>query len=158
MARRKYARKRLFVDWKVQGALVLRVIVYAGMSALAISLMLLCWRIVTGPPDTFGNHIVEMWYSYGAPAVASLVLLPVVIFDVIRLSNRFVGPLVRLRRAMRALAAGEQVAPLHFRDGDFWHDLAADFNAAAARVQARDEALAGSPDQPREEELAAAAS
>jgi hypothetical protein len=51
------------------------------------------------------------------------------------LSNRFVGPLVRLRRSMRKLARGEHVDPICFRDNDFWHDFANEFNAVAARVQ-----------------------
>jgi hypothetical protein len=32
------------------------------------------------------------------------------------------------------MARGEKQPPLHFRDGDFWQELAADFNAAAARL------------------------
>ena len=55
-------------------------------------------------------------------AIASFVLLPLVIIDIVRLSNRFTGPLLRMRRSMRALAQGEQVEPLKFRDADFWHD------------------------------------
>jgi hypothetical protein len=36
---------------------------------------------------------------------------------------------------MRELARGEHVEPIHFRDNDFWHDFAEEFNAVAARVQ-----------------------
>ena len=61
--------------------------------------------------------------------------LPMVVADVIRVSNRFAGPLVRLRRSMRALARGEHVEPIHFRKGDFWQEFAEEFNAVAARVQ-----------------------
>ena len=45
------------------------------------------------------------------------------------------GPLVRLRRSMRALARGEHVEPIKFREGDFWQEFAEEFNAVAARVQ-----------------------
>ena len=76
-----------------------------------------------------------MWYYYGAALVASLLLLPIVLIDIVRLSNRFAGPLVRLRRSMRALARGEKVQPIHFRGSDFWQEFADEFNAIAARLQ-----------------------
>jgi len=115
--------------------LVLRVILYWFVCLIAISLMLLCWRIVTGPARMFYTHFDDMWFFYGPAAVASLLLLPLVIVDVVRLSNRFTGPLLRLRRSMRALARGEEVEPIRFRDGDFWQELAEEFNTVAARCQ-----------------------
>ena len=67
--------------------------------------------------------------------LAVLVLAPIFLRDLCKLTNRFAGPLVRLRRAMKDLADGREVAPIHFREGDFWQDLADDFNRAAERVQ-----------------------
>jgi len=134
---KKSLRRHLFVDPKVQGALVLRVILYWFVCLIAISLMLLCWRIVTGPARMFYSHFDDMWFFYGPAAVASLLLLPLVIVDVVRLSNRFAGPLLRLRRSMRALARGEQVEPIRFRDNDFWQEFAAEFNAVVDRFQHR---------------------
>jgi len=67
--------------------------------------------------------------------VVSLCLLPLVLVDVVRLSNRFAGPAYRLRRAMRQLAHGEKVQPITFRQGDFWKEFADDFNRIAARLE-----------------------
>ncbi len=131
----KAPRKQLFVDPKVQGALVARVVFYWVVCLTTITLMLLCWRIVTGPARMFYTHFNDMWFFYGPAAIASFLLLPLVVVDIIRMSNRFVGPLVRLRRSMRALARGEHVAPIQFREGDFWQEFADEFNALAARVQ-----------------------
>ena len=39
-------------------------------------------------------------------------LLPIVMMDVLRLSNRFVGPVKRLREGLKDLAQGKQVKPL----------------------------------------------
>jgi hypothetical protein len=131
----KSLRKKLFVDSKVQGALIARVVVYWILCLITIALMLLCWDIVTGPARMFYTHFDDMWFFYGPAAVASLLLLPLVIVDVIRISNRFVGPLLRLRRSMRALARGEDVEPIEFRGNDFWHDFADEFNAVRARIR-----------------------
>ncbi|NUQ61971.1 MAG: hypothetical protein HUU20_05760 [Pirellulales bacterium] len=150
MSDKKKMRKQLFVDAKVQGALVLRAVLYWGVCLITITLMLLCWRILTGPARMFYTHFDDMWFHYGPAAVASLLLLPLVIVDIVRLSNRFTGPLLRLRRSMRELARGEHVEPIHFRDGDFWQEFADEFNAVLARVQRP--ATAG-PEPRREEEL-----
>jgi hypothetical protein len=138
---KKSLRKHLFVDPKVQGALVLRVILYWFVCLITITLMLLCWRILTGPARMFYTHFDDLWFFYGPAAVASVLLMPLVIVDVVRLSNRFTGPMLRVRRSMRALARGEQVEPIRFRNGDFWQEFADEFNALAARCRH----LAGTP-------------
>jgi len=130
-------RKHLFIDPKVQGALASRVVLYWVVCLGAVFLMLLCWRILTGPARMFHTHLDDMWFFYAPALVASLLLLPLVVVDVIRLSNRFAGPMVRMRHAMRELARGEHVAKIHFREGDFWHDFAEEFNEMVDTVQAR---------------------
>jgi hypothetical protein len=134
----KCQRKRLFVEPKVQGRLVLRVVLYWIVCLSGITLMLLCWRIVTGPARIFYTHFDDMWFHYGPALMASLVLLPLVIIDVIRFSNRFVGPMMRLQRSMRQLAGGEDVEPIDFRNGDFWREFIKEFNALRLRIQAPD--------------------
>ena len=135
MSNKKAMRKHLFVDPKVQGALVTRVVLYWGICLITVTLMLLCWRIVTGPARMFYTHFNDMWFFYGPALVASVLLLPLVIVDIIRLSNRFAGPMLRLRRSMRELTRGEHVEPVEFRDGDYWQEFADEFNALAAAIQ-----------------------
>lgn len=135
MSSKKTLRTQLFVDPKVQGALVWRAILYWFTCLVAMALLLLCWRILTGPARVFYHHFDAMWFYYGPALLVSLVILPVVIVDIIRVSNRFAGPMLRLRRSMRAFARGEHVEPVKFRIDDFWHDFAKDFNAVTARVQ-----------------------
>jgi hypothetical protein len=127
-------RKRLFVDPKVQGALIIRAVGYWFFCLLTMSLALLLWRLWTGPARLFYLQFDEMWQWYGPAAIASLAVLPLVIIDVVRLSNRFAGPLYRLRREMRKLASGEPVRALKFRDGDFWMEFADEFNSVAQRL------------------------
>jgi hypothetical protein len=135
MSQRKHMRRRqFFVDPKVQGALVLRVLLYWFVCLITITLMLLCWSVIR-TPRMFYTYLDDLWFQYWPALIASFILLPMVVVDVIKLSNRFAGPLVRLRRAMRALAQGEEVRPIKFRDNDFWQDFADEFNAIAARMQ-----------------------
>ncbi len=135
MSGKKRTRRRYFIDPKVQGELIARVVFYWVFCLLTFSLMLLCWRVLTGPPRTFFTHLNEMWFLCGPALIGSFILLPLMILDIVRLSNRFAGPILRLRRAMRDLARGKHTEAVHFRKGEYWHDLAEDFNAVLAKVQ-----------------------
>lgn len=128
-------RRQKFVDRQVQGLIVLRTTTYWALCVFSIALMLAVWKIVVGPPQPFFSHLEEMWHQHGPIAVASLLLLPILIIDVVAMSNRFTGPTMRLRRAMRQLADGKTVDPIRFRDDDFWKDFADDFNRILVRVQ-----------------------
>jgi hypothetical protein len=138
----KFKRKQLFVDPKVQGALVLRLLGYWLVTMITAVSMIVCWRIVTGPPRFFFTHFADMLFYYGPAIVASFLLLPLMVVDCVRMSNRFVGPLYRLRRCMRDLGKGLPVPPIHFRDGDFWLELADEFNLLSARMQQMEQELA----------------
>jgi len=128
-------RRTLFViDHEVQGALMMRVAFYWLFCLLSIALMVVCWNIYTGPSRPFAQLFLDIYHRYGPAMIASLILLPIVMMDVARLSNRFVGPVVKLRTALKELAEGRPAQPLNFRDQDFWRDLATEFNRAAARL------------------------
>jgi hypothetical protein len=155
MSNTKCQRKRFFVDPKVQGVLVTRVVLYWFACIFSITLMLLCWRIVTGPARLFYTHFDAMWFHFGPALIASFLLLPLVVIDVIRFSNRFVGPMLRLKRSMGQLARGEDVQPIEFREGDFWTGFAADFNAIRDQIREKAAPSAARHEATEEEEPAA---
>jgi hypothetical protein len=120
----------------VQGALVLRTILYWTLCMFTIAAALLVWRVFAGTVRTFDTPAEGLWFHYGPVFVAALLLLPLVVVDIVRLSNRFAGPVFRLRRVLHEAAQGEHVEPIHFRKGDYWHDIATDFNQLLARLEA----------------------
>jgi hypothetical protein len=67
--------------------------------------------------------------------IALIVIFPIFAYDSLKLSNRFAGPMVSFRNALKKLSRGEPVKPLSFRKGDFWRELAADFNRVADRMK-----------------------
>ena len=131
-------RSIFFIDSKVQGALMARTAVYWIFCLFAVSLMLICWNAYTGPSRRFVDLVTDLFNRCGLSLAASLILLPIVMMDVVRLSNRFVGPVARMRSALKELAAGKTVVPLHFRDDDYWREMAADVNEIAARLSRAD--------------------
>lgn len=139
----KSVRKQVFVDRALQGALVFRTVWYAVACVVLVTLLLLAWRILFGPARPFYAHLDDMWYFFGPALVAAVCVIPIVIMDMARFSNRFAGPVFRLRGAMRRLANGEPVESIQFRDGDFWKSFAEDFNEVARVVEAARNADAG---------------
>ncbi len=136
-------RIRKFIDGKLQGALILRVLVYAFCCFTVVTVMILTWRItVSGPARVFYKHFDDLWYQYAPVVIALLLLLPLIMIDVVRFSHRFVGPMLRMRRAMKELAEGGEVEPIRFRKNDFWHEAADHFNMLLRRIQEQDAELA----------------
>jgi len=129
-------RRQLLVDRKVQGTLLLRTVLYWVYAMLAVTASIVCYRIlVDGPARPFYTHFDDLWFHMSPAFFGALFLLPLVLIDMARLSNRFTGPLYRMRNEMRRLARGEKVQLMHFRDGDYWHEIAEEFNAVVARVE-----------------------
>lgn len=132
-------RKRFFVESSVQGALVRRVVMHWLLFFVLAFCFLTAWQLlISGQPLNFGSQEMQsIWQSCIPVLVSLVVLMPVFIRDTIRLSHRFSGPIVRLRNELRALADGKVNKPLNFRDGDFWQDLAGEFNRVAELVHER---------------------
>jgi len=128
-------RSIFFIDRKVQGALVVRTCIYWLFCLFSVALMLICWRAFTGPLKPFSVMAAEVYHQHGAVLLASLILLPITAMDVLRLSNRFVGPVMRMRTALTELAEGRSIEPVHFRDDDYWRELAGHLNEVAARLK-----------------------
>ena len=138
MSGQRAKRKRFLVDRKVQGALGARIachwMVFIACSVLVTSVL----RIITsvdqgGINDAIGSAIREQIISIGV----LLSLLPWFLHDSMKLSNRFAGPMVRLRDSMRQLRENEpSQTNVKFRDGDFWLDIAAEFNLMKSRIEA----------------------
>lgn len=127
----KTLRKRVFVDFKLQGTIVARIVLYWLGCQFTTAVLLFGFKAATG-----AEHIGDdMSAFYRSALFGTVGFLPLAVIDMVRLSHRFAGPMLRFRRAMQELGRGEQVEPLRFRDGDYWQDVATDFNAVCSRVQ-----------------------
>ena len=140
MTKRK--RSSLFVDPEVQGAIQKKIFLYAGWCMLFITIPLFIALAFIEPDRLYFQQFGTIWYRYWPIYVTLIAMLPFFIYDTLRLTNRFVGPVFRLRRELRRFAEGGDFQPIRFRGTDFWNDLAVQFNHLVERVKAAEKQVA----------------
>lgn len=130
-------RKTFLVEKQVQGALGWRIAAH-WFIFLGLSMFVNCSLQMLGSFDRgsiWSSLQKAMLGQVGSVAVL-LALLPWFIHDSLKLSNRFAGPMVRLRKSIIALSTQEETRPVSFRSGDFWQEIADDFNQLRLRTLA----------------------
>jgi hypothetical protein len=127
-------RRKKFIDSQVQGALARRIVFHWVLFIGVASIAALLLQFLSNPFRAPGEQLRELWWTHGPFLVVMVFLLPVFVLDAIKLSHRFAGPIFSLHRAMRETADGKPPRKLKFREDDFWHDLAEDYNAMVARL------------------------
>jgi hypothetical protein len=135
-----YKRKKLFVDPEVQRLLILRVIAYWLACMATLEILRLTWVIASGPeqPTFFAYFVNYDWRDVGGRLLIASVLLVPIVWDMLSFSNRFAGPVFRMRRILRDVAKSGTIEHLRLRNGDYWHGMANDLNAALQRLASSD--------------------
>jgi hypothetical protein len=146
-------RRKFLIDRPVQLGMVFRMLGQWMAFLMAVVCALPLFRaIVLGDIATPLN---ERLHTAGVDSaivlVVFLLLLPYFVYDSFKMTNRFAGPMYRLHQTIKSLAAGESATPLKFRDGDYWQEVAQDFNAMVERLGEEK-----SPEAAPEEEFASA--
>ncbi len=128
----KANRKTFFVDRTVQGMLLVKATGYWLLSLFVVGAMtFLGWVFVTPGLDALVEiraHLPSLIAMLVMALLSTLIVLPVILIDLVRQTNRFAGPIHRLQRVMQEAVAGTPVEPIHFRDHDYWQELATTFN------------------------------
>ncbi|MGB7326300.1 MAG: hypothetical protein WBD31_15610 [Rubripirellula sp.] len=124
-----FLRQQLLIDRHVQGTLLQRTALYSVACAVYFIVILVFAETMSNTNATFNDAVFKCLDEaiYWAPGL--ILLAPLVAYDMLRLTNRFAGPVFRLRREMQRLADGNSEFPLTFRDGDYWTDFAGVFNS-----------------------------
>ena len=129
MSHSKKKRRTTIFDPEVQGSVIRKItihwIVFFGCNILA----LLIWvRLFEQPDASWGQTFLDTVRRFLPFFVVTLALIPAFIWDTLKLTNRFAGPILRLREALAEAGQGNTVPPLRFRDNDFWQEMGSNFN------------------------------
>ena len=135
-------RRKILVDRKLQGELVGRALRYWLICTTAVGCFAISGWFLFSPgllevADTKAN-ISSALTTLLLSLLATSLLVPIVIIDLLRFSSRFIGPMQRLLKTMDRVSRGERVEPVVFREGDFWYEFAEKFNAVVARMNDMD--------------------
>lgn len=132
-------RNRLFVDAQVQGAIVRRLGLYFCSALIFLLLPSAIARTVLEPERLFFAHLRDVTREYWPLLLTLIAMVPFVFYDTLKLTNRFAGPIYRLRRELQRFNSGEAISRIKFRDVDFWQDLAIQVNSLLERVRVAEE-------------------
>ena len=131
---KKLLRKKLYVNKEVQRALILRSILHWYFYMCAILLTVVICTAIRDPSQLALKLVFKAFVYFSPAIIASVLLLPLFVYDILKSSHRVAGPICRLRNEMIKLSNGEDVKELRFRPGDHWTELAEDFNVLAKQL------------------------
>ena len=127
-------RSRTFIDPEVQTAIVYRVMTYWLAGIMFILMPLTLSNTLMDPSVHIVSHFCGVVVRYWPILLMMFLLLPLAIYDVNRFSNRFVGPIYRVRKVLEDFEETGKLEHFKFREKDYWQDLATQLNAVSSRI------------------------
>jgi hypothetical protein len=128
-------RKRMFVSSRIQGRLMSRIGVYWVLYHVVLWHGLFVFRYLQYRMTAAGGIAVPFSELYGQfvidyypVVVCALVTLPVVVIDMLHMTHRVAGPLVRFQNALRDLVEGKPVESVSLRKNDLLNEFQDEFN------------------------------
>ena len=146
-----FARKKLFVNRHLQGTITLRFVYYWAIYHLSVwhgafMYFFLKERLIQLTGGGQMRSVKELYshfmHEYTPIIAAAVFLVPIVIYELIRQTHRFAGPLVRFSNAMKDVMAGKPVKQIKLRDGDLLGEFETLFNEFLAFHHAKVEEAA----------------
>jgi hypothetical protein len=129
-------RHKHVADAKIQRTLALRMIFHCFCFMTLGGLFAASGQYFAAPLSERGQLAGSITQAFSLYALAFVLLMPALMLDSFRLSNRIVGPICRLRNTIRGISQGGPITPLRFRSGDYWQDIPDQFNAMIDKLQA----------------------
>jgi hypothetical protein len=133
---RSFQRKRLLVNVRFQGRLLVRLTAYLFVFiAVVWHVGFFCQLVPNfGAGDGMKEGVLRFYLDFMAHQkhflLALLLVLPCLLYDLLEFSNRIAGPLYRCQRVLTEMAAGRPVPPFVPRKGDHMKEFFEAFNAA----------------------------
>lgn len=144
-------RKKMFIDPAVQGALLRRLMLHWFSFVFGATWTIVILQVMThGIQHPLSYHLEQVWKQYGILILVMICFLPAFIYDSVKLSHRFAGPIYKLRGVLKAMADGEDIEPMRFRKSDYWFTIADDVNRIAERLK---QARAQNEEEQSEDEM-----
>ncbi|MBB3210212.1 hypothetical protein FHS27_006058 [Rhodopirellula rubra] len=128
-------RSRTVIDREVQYGVVWKIAVHWMALFACNSIALVIWIGLFEQPDvSWKQTVVDSFRRFLPFFVITAALIPAFVLDTLKLTNRFAGPISRLRVELANAAEGRPVRHLKFRNNDYWLEIANGFNTLIDRA------------------------
>lgn len=128
-------RKKRILDLPLQGTMILRVLVQWAILLACAAGTSVVLQFILDPLQDSATRVTNLEITALSFGIVTLFLMPVFVWDLIKFSHQFVGPIVRLRSFLNSTSLRKGECELSFRQGDYWQDLASEFNEMLARIR-----------------------
>ena len=139
MLPQKRARKQIYNSQKIQGPIVARLATYWVVYHLVLlhGMFLFHYFLYRGQllADSQMTTVPfsELYSSFlsqnSSLLLCSVAFFPLILWDMLKLTHRVAGPLVRFMSTLKQLEGGEKVEPVRLREGDLLVELQTAFNS-----------------------------
>ena len=118
----------------MQGSLLRRIGFYSLACGLYFLMTLVITESLTNPRESIAETTRRCLDEAVFWAPGMVLLAPIIVYDLLRVTNRLAGPVFRLRRELGRLADGLPSEPVVLREDDYWSDVAESFNQLRREV------------------------
>lgn len=118
----------LVIDRRAQTTLAVRVGLYWIACVTYFAVVLFFSQIMYNPKVALLDHIRDYTIDMIQWVPAILLLLPLVIYDMLRVSQRILIPVEEVRQGLQVLASGEVPEPIHCGDEEYNQALVNTYN------------------------------
>ena len=147
MAQTKSKRRKILVDPEVQVGVLRKIAAHWVLFFVCNAMALMIWvRLFEQPDANWGQTFSDTIRRFLPFFIITLALIPAFVWDTLKLTNRFAGPIRRLREALLNASQGRSVTPLRFRENDYWQEIAHHFNVMMERQNEQDTGVAEMPE------------
>jgi large-conductance mechanosensitive channel len=162
MSRPQHQRKQVYVSRAIQGRIVSKLAIYWATYHLALwhamflfHYFLYRGQLMANPQMTaipFVMQYTQFLAQHYSMLICAAAVFPLIFWDMMKVTHRVAGPLVRFENTLKQLERGEKVRPVTLREGDMLTEYRDSFNSylEKAGLLLDDETAA---EQPGEEEV-----
>ncbi len=134
-------RWKKLINWRIQGPIVVRLMVhFFAYNAATLCLLLVIYGVkgsLAAVADQRLSNAPTFWQQAAPVVNCMLVMMPFMIWDLIKLTNRIAGPLFRFETLLNDFEKTGKLKPAALREGDLLTDYQQRFNNFVAALHAR---------------------
>ncbi|MGE3316232.1 MAG: hypothetical protein AB7O26_14035 [Planctomycetaceae bacterium] len=136
MNEKRPQRRKYYVSPLIQGRLITRMAGYWCVYHLFLWHAMFLYRVLqyrdavaAGAPEVpWWNLYTSFVVDNSTMLICAVLVFPLILWDMIHLTHRVAGPLVRFQNTLRRMSEGEDVKEVKLREGDLLDELRDAFN------------------------------